>query len=103
MSTNATTDSVLLDAQPAPPRVPWGLSTLLGLLGALGVIAGAIDANDTVTVVSGVGALASMLGRQAQAIALGAQHAAQAAKPWVDALADADLEPDDHDPRDLTA
>lgn len=69
------------------PRVPWGLASVLGVLGALGVIAGAIESNDALTVVSGIGALAIALGRQAQAIVGTLRGVARAAKPYVDALA----------------
>lgn len=61
-----------------PSKVSVGVSTVAGLLftilGAVGTVYAAVKANDTATVVSGVGtistALTTLAGRHAQAVAL---------------------------------
>lgn len=70
-----------------PAKVPWGLSSIIGLLGIVGVVLGAIDSNDAVTAVSGLATIAAQVSRGRQAVEL-IRAGARAAKPWVDAAAD---------------
>jgi hypothetical protein len=80
-----------LDIAPAPaPRIPWGLSSVLGVVGAVGAVVAAATGNDVATAVGGAAAIVSQLSRGSQAVAA-IRAAARAAKPWVDAAAD--LEP----------
>lgn len=86
MTTNAQPSTVDLDA-PAPPRVPWGLSSTIGIIAMIGMILSALAANDVATVVTGSATIVAMLGRYGQAIAYAVTFA-RAALPWVQAVAD---------------
>lgn len=81
-----TVETVELEAT-KPPKVPWGPSTLVGILGIVGVIFGAVEGNDAVTIVSGSSTLLMMFSRGAQAVAL-IRAGARAALPFVSAAAD---------------
>lgn len=75
---------------PAPraPRVPVGLSTVLGILGAIGAVVAAVHGNDFATAAGTAAALVTMLGRYGQAIVSLAPGIARRALPWVRAVAD---------------
>ena len=82
------------------PTIPVGLGTKAGgvltLLGAVGALVAAIQANDTATITSGAGAvlvaLATLGGRFAQAVVV-VREVARHARPIVDALADDEQPP----------
>ncbi len=80
------------------PRIPVGISTILGILvtlaGLIGTIIAAVEANDTATIAGSISTaltlVATVGGRFAQAIAA-IVVAAKYAEPFVEALADIDL------------
>lgn len=71
------------------PRVPFGLSSLIALVGAVGAVLAGVDGNDPALVVGSVAAIVGMVGRFAQAITL-ARTVARAALPYVQAVAELD-------------
>lgn len=69
------------------PRIPLGLSSVLGVLAALGAVVAAIHGNDVATAVGGIAGIVAMGGRYAQAVTL-ARSLARASLPWVQAVAE---------------
>jgi hypothetical protein len=69
-----------------PPRVPFGLSSAIGLVGAIGAVLAGIDGNDPALIVGSIAAIVTMIGRFSQAIVL-AKSLAQRALPFVDSMA----------------
>lgn len=73
-------------------KIPVGVSTVLGVLAALGTVAAAIKGNDPATIVAGIMTIVTMLGRYAQAVAL-VREVAIVALPVVEELSRLSVEP----------
>lgn len=80
-----------LDLKPA--RIPIGLSSVLGIVGAIGAVVAAVQGNDVATAVGGAAALVTMAGRYGQAIRAQAPSVARRILPYVKGVAELDDPP----------
>jgi hypothetical protein len=81
-------DGVLLDSQPAAPKVPIGAGTIIATALSIAAAVHGYTAGEETAVVGSIAGGVLILGaRAAQAIAI-ARHVARTALPWVEAIAD---------------